>query len=168
MSLINLMNQIESLAFQVKYTVANSLKILLLFWEEDTIINSIVESLMKDENDILLLLDRIRILSQEEIPVGAMHRQDIVVAIYLYSLHKASSLGAEVLAINIILKTKGFYWAWKLAEQFLTETEEFALTDNQYAIIHSDAEEFVLTDNQYAVIQTSPETNYSVTTIVAA
>lgn len=126
MTIRELIHEIETTRFEVRYSVTTSIKLLELGLEDDSLVQQLIDLLSNDNNQVEIL-NRILILADDYI-INTIHPNDIFVTVYLFALNKAKSYGAIEKATNVVLNTDGFYWANKYAKLVLQKSQQ---THNQ-------------------------------------
>jgi hypothetical protein len=121
MKLSDLFQNIESLQFSIRYGVTNSLSVLLLIWQEEKVIQEIIQYLRENPEEENSVVERFQVLVSAEFEAGAWHPQDMPASAYLYILEQLGNLEALEQVTKLVLSTKGFYWANKLAQKIASE-----------------------------------------------
>jgi hypothetical protein len=121
MSILERLQEIESLQFSVRYGVTNSLSVLLLIWQDDETVQEIIQYLRERPEQEATVIKRLQALASIEFESGTWHPQDMAASAYLYILEQFGNLEALEQGTKLVLSTKGFYWANKLAQKIVSE-----------------------------------------------
>jgi hypothetical protein len=121
MKLAELFQTIESLEFSVRYGVTNSLSVLRLVWQEDETIQALIQTLHENTQQEESVIERLKALIATEFEAKTWHPQDMAASAYLYILEQLGNLESLEQGTKLVLSTKGFYWANKLAQKIVSE-----------------------------------------------
>ena len=108
-------SEIETIGFQVQYSIFSGFNLVLSAMSEDTILAQLIGELVDDEgqNKVVALFERIEYLLGNCM-IDTEMSYDESVAAYLYCLTKADISTAEK-ASQRILETGGLWWSVQLA-----------------------------------------------------
>lgn len=136
MTINEIMQQIENIRFEIKYSVATSLDSMLFGMQSDEYVEELTTQL-QDKASQVTILERIMTLIQDY-ALGVIHPHDVIIVAYLFSLKQANSLGTLEKAVNLVFQTPTFYWAHKYSERLLREIE--SVTHNQFTELNTQIE----------------------------
>jgi len=121
MTMSELINQIESIQFEIRFSVLSGFKSVLSAMEIDETVGSLIQSLDGNAANQRTILERIQALIPDY-KSGYMHPHDITVTAYLFALDKANGIETLNDVVDKIAELSEFWWARKLAQQ-LQQTE---------------------------------------------
>ena len=128
MTVSELINDIESIQFEIRFSVLSGFQSVLSAMEIDETVSSLIQSLDGDADGQRTVLERIQALIPDY-KSGYMHPHDITITAYLFALDKGNSLGTLMAIVDEIAALPEFWWARKLA-QVIRESIAARLTKN--------------------------------------
>jgi hypothetical protein len=115
-NLQELISQIETISFEVQFTVISNFKILPKVLERNEIIERLIQAIQANQSDADIVFRRLEHLAENKPESGYMHQHDIPALVYLYALNAADYPSMALSALTKVQTTPGFYWAYKFAE----------------------------------------------------
>ena len=120
MNLAQVLKHIESLEFDVRFSVISGFRTVLNGFKIDETVQALIQLLRENPDNQLAVLERLNILIPDY-QSDYMHTHDIPVCAYLYALYEVNSLGALEVVVHQIIEKKEFFWARKMAIKILEE-----------------------------------------------
>jgi hypothetical protein len=128
MTLEEFFNEIESISFAVRYSVASGFRTVKNGLEIDEILRELIEVVQNSPEKRQQVLQRLQMLLKENPQPEYAHPKDEALVGYLYVLSQTDDI-LTLQAIENILQTPKLWWARRLAEELRQTATEKTGTD---------------------------------------
>lgn len=123
MTFKELINEVESSAFDIRFSVLSGLKILTLTLAHDETIRQLITHIHEKPEASKIVLQRLTALAQKDVPAEYAHPDDMAIAAYVYVLAQVNIETAQQ-ATDIINNVHNLWWSRRLAQNLLNESLE--------------------------------------------
>jgi hypothetical protein len=128
MTLEEFFNEIESISFAVRYSVASGFRTVKNGLEIDETLIALIEEIQSSTTNRKTLLDRLLTVLKSYPNTEHMNRYDEALVAYLYVLSRTDEQLTQT-AVEQILQTNHLFWARRLAEELKQTAVEKTGTD---------------------------------------
>jgi hypothetical protein len=115
MNLQAIIDDIESIEFNIKFSVLSGFTTVLSALEHEGLVQTLIQTIDGNSDKQAIITERIGVLLPQ-FKSGFLHPQDIPVTVYLFVLHKVNGLGTLASLVDKVVSIPEFWWARKMAE----------------------------------------------------
>jgi hypothetical protein len=123
MNLAQVLKHIESLEFDVRFSVISGFRTVLNGFKIDETVQALIQLLRENPDNQLAVLERLKALIPDY-QADYMHTHDIPICAYLYALHEAENTDMFETIVPAIVSKKEFFWARQMAHKILSESQQ--------------------------------------------